>query len=109
MSLTISPQGFAAGFNPKAYPIIPPPKEVSPDSKANTNSTNADVQVDLSHLEIIKIIPEGGPNGVNNISSDGSLVNSKTAFNVNTNSDELAEKIIDPEAGEAVREISDTN
>ena len=102
MSLTISPQGFT-GLNPKTYPIITPPKEVPQNSKANTNSINADVQVDLSHLEIIKIIPEGETDEVQNISSDGSLVNSKTAFDVNTNSDDLVEKIIDPETGEDVR------
>ena len=103
MSLTISPQAFAAGFNPKAYPIVPPSKQIPPGSGANTNSASAGVRVDLSHLEIIKIIPEGETDEVQNISSDGSLVNSKTAFDVNTNSDDLVEKIIDPETGEDVR------
>ena len=109
MSLTISPQGFGAGLNLKAYPIVAPPKRVSPESGVNTLSANVDVKVDLSHLEVIKIIPEGDTDGDNNISSDGSLMNSKTVFNINTNSNELVEKIIDPETGGEIRETPDTN
>ena len=102
MSLTISPHGSAAGFNPKAYPIIASPKKVSSNPEIKTNLANADVQVNLSHLEIVKIIPDGGTNGGNNISSDRSLMNSKTDFNINTKSDELVEKIIDPGSVEDV-------
>ena len=109
MSLTIPPQALAAGFNPKTYPIIAPPKEAPPDSGVSTHSTNIDVKVDLSHLEIIKIIPEGGTDGDKNIYSDKSLKNSKTTFNINAGSDELVEKIIGPEAGEDVRGVPDTN
>jgi len=109
MSLTIPPQGFAAGFTPKAYPIVAASKEVSSNSEVNTDSTNADVKVDLSHLEIIKIIPEEETDGGNKISSGGSLVNSKAAFYVNANSGELVEKIIGPETGEDVRESPDAN
>ena len=109
MSLSIPPQGFEAGSNPKTYPIVPPSKQVSSKSGVNTNLTSADVKVNLSNLEIIKIIPEEGTAGSNNISSDGSLVNNETALNVNANSDELVEKIIDPKTGEKVQETSDTN
>ena len=108
MSLTISPQGFIAGFNPKAYPIVAPPEEDSSNSAANTNSTNADVKVDLSHLEVIKIIPEEATNGGSNVSSDRSLVNNKAVFSSNLNSDELVKKI-DPETREEVRKTSGTN
>ena len=109
MSLTIPPQGFAAGFSPKTYPIVSPQKEASSDSKVNIHPTNPDIKVDLSHLEVIIIIPEGDTDGDNNISSDGSLMNSKTVFNINTNSNELVEKIIDPETGGEIRETPDTN
>ena len=108
MSLTISPQALAAGFNPKTYPIAPP-KKVPPDSGMETNLTNTGIQVDLSHLEIVKIIPEGGTDRGNNVSSDKRLINNRTALNTNADSGELVEKIIDPETGEEVRETSDTN
>ena len=38
-----------------------------------------------------------------NFSSNRSFTNNKTAFNINSNSDELVEKIIDPETREDVR------
>ena len=103
MSLSISPQGFVAGFNPKAYQIIAPPKEVSSNEEVNTDSTNPDVRVDLSHLEIVKIIPEGEPNGG---PSNGSPGNNETTIKVNVDPDKLVEKIISPETGEGVRETT---
>ena len=109
MSLTIPPQALAAGFNPKRYPIIAPPKEAPPDSGVSTHSTNVDVKVDLSHLEIIKIIPEGGTDGDNDFYSDRGLVNNKTAFRVNPDSYKLAVELTDPDAGEEVRQTSDKN
>ena len=100
MSSTIPSQAFAAGFNLKTYPIVTPTKKVSPDTGVNTNSTNADVQVDLSYLEVMKIIPEQGLNKYSNFSSDRSLANNKTAFSINVNSDELVVEIANPETGE---------
>ena len=105
MSLTISPHVFAEGFNPKAYPIVVPPKGASSNLGANTNLNTSDLQVDLSHLEVIKIIPEGGTDGGNQLSSGRSLINHKTVLNSNANSDELVEKIIDPETGENPRNL----
>ena len=102
MSLTISPQAFAAGFNPKAYPIVPPSKQIPPGSGANTNSASAGVRVDLSHLEIIKIIPEMETTEGNNLYSYKGLTKGKTGLNIQANSDELVEKIINPETGEEV-------
>ena len=97
MSLTIFPREFEARVNPKASPTVAPVKEAPSDSKVGTHSANADVKVDLSHLEIIKIIPEEETYEGINFSSNRSFTNNKTAFNVNSNSDELVEKIIDPE------------
>ena len=92
MSLTIPPHGAAAGFNPKAYPIIASPKKVSSNPEIKTNLANADVQVDLSHLEIIKIIPEENTYGGNNLSSGRSVINSNDNFIANSNSEKLVEK-----------------
>ena len=58
MSLTIFPQAFAAGFNPKAPPTVSTLKQAAIDLKEDTRSAKVDVQVDLSHLKTIKIIPE---------------------------------------------------
>ena len=88
MSLTISPQSLPPGFNPKAYPIVPPSKEVSSSSGVSTNSTSTDVQVDLSHLEVMKIIPDEGPHGDNKLYSNKSLINNKTILNNNADSDQ---------------------
>ena len=107
MSLTINTQRLTTELNQKAYPIAPP-KLVPSSSEANTQSINADVQVDLSHLEIIKIIPEENTYGGNNFSSGGSVINSNDNFTANSNSEKLVEKITS-ETGEDVRESPDTN
>ena len=107
MSLTINTQRLVTELNQKAYPIAPP-KLVPSSSEANTQSINADVQVDLSHLEIIKIIPEENTYGGNNFSSGKSLVNSNDNFIANSNSEKLVEKITS-ETGEEVQEASDTS
>ena len=80
MSLTIFPQSLPPGFNLKTYPIVPPSKEVFSGSGMNTNLTNAGVKVNLSNLEVIKIVPEGETDGGDNISSDGSLMKGKTTL-----------------------------
>ena len=107
MSLTINTQRLVTELNQKTYPIAPP-KQAPSGSEANTQSINADVQVDLSHLEIIKIIPEENTYGGNNFSSGKNLVNSNDNFIANSNSDELVEKIT-LETGGEVQEASDTS
>ena len=107
MSLTINTQRLATELNQKSYPIAPP-KQAPSSSGANTQPINADVQVDLSHLKIIKIIPEENTYGGNNLSSGRSVINSNDNFIANSNSDELVEKII-PETRGEVQEAPDTS
>lgn len=109
MSLTIFPQAFSVGFTPKASPAVSQPKGLPPDQGVNTQPDNAAIQVDLSHIEIIKIIPDEENNEGSNSSSDGSFVNHKTAFRIDANSNEVVVRIIDPETGEEIREIPDTS
>ena len=109
MSLTIFPQEFEAGFNPKASPKDVPLKKAPSDSKASTHSASADVKVDLSHLEIIKIIPEENTYDSSNFSLDRNLVNNKNTFSINLNSNELVIKKIAPEIREDIRETPETN
>ena len=106
MSLTINTQRLTTELNPKTYPIAPP-KQAPSSSGANTQSINADVRVDLSHLEVIKIIPEEKYYGGNNFSLDRHFINSNDDFIANSNSSELVE--ITPETGGEVQETSDTS
>ncbi len=114
MSLTIFPQAFSVGFTPKASPTVSQPMGLPPNQGVNAHQSNVDVenvdvQVDLSHMEAIKIIPDEEGDGGSDSSSDGTFVNHKTAFRINANSDDVVVKIIDPETGEEVREIPDTS
>ena len=109
MSLTIFPREFGTRVSPKASPTVAPVKEAPSDSKVGTHSANADVKVDLSHLEIIKIIPEENTYDSSNFSLDRNLVNNKNTFSINLNSNELVIKKIAPEIREDTRETPEIN
>ena len=107
MPLNISLQRLTTEFDPKAYPIAPP-KEASSSSGANAQPIDSDVHVDLSRLEIIKIIPEENTYGGRTFSLSRSWINSNDNFITNTKSDKLVEEIA-PETGAKVREESGSN
>ncbi|KMP12664.1 hypothetical protein UR09_00750 [Candidatus Nitromaritima sp. SCGC AAA799-A02] len=108
MSLTIFPQAFSVGFTPKASPPASQPKSPPPDPGVNTQP-DVDVHVEMSQLDPVKIIPEETKTGGNDVSSDGGLVNHRTAFRINSESNEVVIKVIDSNTGEEVREIPDTS
>ena len=109
MPLTILPQSFTAELIPKAPFIVTLKKEPPIELAVDNNSTSDGVKVDLSHLEVIKIIPEEKTNGDSDFSSDRSLIKDKNALGTNYNSEAPVVKKINPDTGENVRKTPDLN
>lgn len=104
MSLTIFPQAFSVGFTPKASPPASQPKGIPPDVQPNT-PPDVDTQVELNS---IKIIPDEENSGASNAFSAKNPISHRTAFRINSDSNDVVVKLIDQETGETVREIPDT-
>ena len=109
MPLTILPQSFTAELIPKAPSIITLKKETPIELAVDNNSTSDGVKVDLSHLEVIKIIPEEKTNGDSDFSSDRSLINDKNALVVNSKFEALIVQKINSDTGENVGKTPDLN
>ena len=109
MPLTILPQSFAAELIPKAPSIVTLKKEPLIELAVDNNSTSDGVKVDLSHLEVIKIIPEEKTNGDSDFSSDRSLIKDKNALGINYNPEASVVKKIHSDTGENVGETPDLN
>ena len=109
MPLTILPQSFAAELIPKAPSIVTLKKAPPIELAVDNNSTSDGVEVDLSHLEVIKIIPEEKTNGDSDFSSDRSLIKDKNALGTNYNPEAPVVKKINPDTGENVGETPDLN
>ena len=109
MPLTILPQSFKAELIPKAPSIVTLKKAPPIELAVDNNSTSDGVEVDLSHLEVIKIIPEEKTNGDSDFSSDRSLIKDKNALGINYNPEASVVKKIHSDTGENVGETPDLN
>lgn len=109
MPLAILPKSFATELVPKAPSIVTLKKAPPIELAVDNNSTSDGVEVDLSHLEVIKIIPEEKTNGDSDFSSDRSLMNDKNALGVNSNFEALVVKKINSDTGENVGKTSELN